>query len=172
MSRGLGIVERAIAAAIAECQRRDGEADEFCRLAGRELPPRPVMVRPRDVWLQIEPDVWKEATIRHPSKAQTKAITRAMHSFVRKFPQFALISGTGRGHLCLYERGDPLSAMWATLNAASAGLITLDIAQTALKHLQAGRNEPFVTGRKKDCSTQDMTRYRGRTFRDISLPRE
>src|SRR5262249_11496583 len=49
----------------------------------------------------------------HPKNAtpaQRKAVIRAMHSFVRKFPQYAVGGGKGPGRLFLYEPGDPLSA--------------------------------------------------------------
>jgi hypothetical protein len=48
-----------------------------------------------------------------PSNAQRKSMIRALHSFVRKFPQYALMGGTGRKSLLLYEPGDPVSAAWA-----------------------------------------------------------
>ena len=49
----------------------------------------------------------------HPKNAtpaQRKAVIRAMHSFVRKFPQYAIGGGKGRGRQIIYEPGDPLSA--------------------------------------------------------------
>lgn len=51
-----------------------------------------------------------------PTLAQRNAVTRAMHSFVRKHQQYALMGGQGRRALHLYDTGDPLSVMWAKLN--------------------------------------------------------
>ena len=48
--------------------------------------------------------------------AQRKAVSRAMHSFVRKHPQYALTGGQGRKRLYLYEPSDPLSTMWAKMS--------------------------------------------------------
>jgi hypothetical protein len=38
---------------------------------------------------------------------------RAMHSFVAKYPQYALMGGMGRKPLYLYELDDPKSIAWA-----------------------------------------------------------
>jgi hypothetical protein len=51
-----------------------------------------------------------------PTMAQRKSVTRAMRSFVRKFPRYALIGGRGRKMLYLYELADPVSVMWAKLS--------------------------------------------------------
>ena len=62
---------------------------------------------------------------------------RAMHSFVRKFPEYGLIGGKGRaGGLYLYERNDPQSAMAAKLRAQTRYFVPLDKARVALDHLQ------------------------------------
>ncbi len=50
-------------------------------------------------------------------KAARKAAVRAMHSFVRKFPQYGLMGGKGRSKLYLYDRTDPISVRWAQLNS-------------------------------------------------------
>jgi hypothetical protein len=55
-----------------------------------------------------------------------------VHSFVRKFPQYGLISGVGRGRLALYERRDELNAMWAKLNNQHRSLVTMDTPNTRL----------------------------------------
>jgi hypothetical protein len=52
-----------------------------------------------------------------PTLAQRKAVTRAMRNFVRKHPQYALTGGQGRRELYLYDTADPVSVMWAKLNA-------------------------------------------------------
>ena len=67
-----------------------------------------------------------------PSLAQRKAVTQAMHSFVRKFPQYALIGGHGRKRLFLYEPADPLSAMWAKLRVEHREFVSRSEAQQAL----------------------------------------
>jgi hypothetical protein len=58
------------------------------------------------------------STHEEPTRARRKAVVRAMHSFVRKFPADALVGGKGRGILYLYEVADPLSAFWACLSVA------------------------------------------------------
>ncbi|HZZ23240.1 MAG TPA: hypothetical protein VFE60_12000 [Roseiarcus sp.] len=97
------------------------------------------------VWRQLNPmpmnpqDCWKR-----PTEAQMKAAKRALHSFVRKFPQYGVVSGRGgRGGLYLYERGDKLSAMWAKLNSQTSRYVNLDNARSALAHAEARCNEPF-----------------------------
>jgi len=62
---------------------------------------------------------------------------RHVHSFVRRFPQYGLISGVGRGRLALYERRDELNAMWAKLNNQHRSLATMDHAKHALEQLKA-----------------------------------
>jgi hypothetical protein len=59
-----------------------------------------------------------------PSTAQRKAMVRALHSFVRKFPQYALMGGKGRKTLLLYEPGDPVSVAWAT-SMLSASFVSM-----------------------------------------------
>jgi hypothetical protein len=73
---------------------------------------------------------WDGREIETPSRSQLNSAIRAMHSFVRKFPQYGLISGVGRGRLAIYERGDELSAMWAKLNNQHRSLVTVDHANT------------------------------------------
>jgi hypothetical protein len=51
-----------------------------------------------------------------PSRARRKAVTRAMHSFVRRYQQFAITGGQGRRELYLYEADDPVSVKWAQMN--------------------------------------------------------
>jgi hypothetical protein len=48
--------------------------------------------------------------------AQGNAVSRAMHSFVRKHQQYALAGGRGRKSLYLYDTADPVSVMWAKLS--------------------------------------------------------
>jgi hypothetical protein len=41
-----------------------------------------------------------------------------MHSFVEKFPQYALLGGKGRKALYLYEQADPESVAWAQMGVS------------------------------------------------------
>jgi len=50
-----------------------------------------------------------------PSSAQIKACTRAMHSFIRKFSQYALTSRRSRRGIVLYEITDRVSVLWAEM---------------------------------------------------------
>ena len=46
---------------------------------------------------------------RHPTRAEYVSTLRAMHSFVRKFPKYALIGGKGGTPLVLYDTSYPQS---------------------------------------------------------------
>jgi hypothetical protein len=71
---------------------------------------------------------------------QVKAAKRAMNTFVRKFPEYGLMTPKGgRGKLTLYERGDKLSAMWAKLSSQSGEHVTIADARAALAHAEAWR---------------------------------
>ena len=99
MSRGLGHIERTIAAEIERAK------------SGRDSYGNPVNETSQSIAL---------ACFRsNGRKVSRRAATGAMHSFVRKHPQFALTGGRGRKPLMLYEPGDPLSAMRAKLAAAA-----------------------------------------------------
>jgi len=56
-----------------------------------------------------------------PSPAQIKACTRAMHSFIRKFPQYALTSRRSRKGIVLYEITDRVSVLWAEMRMETRG---------------------------------------------------
>lgn len=128
MSRGLGRLERGILAAIEKHKARDGlafvapeilakmKADPNWRCHVEELRrPSPTLFNTVYLHNLCHPRPVSEP-YRALTLAQRKAIVRAMHSFVRKFPQYALIGGKGReAVLWLYEPGDPLSKIWAEL---------------------------------------------------------
>jgi hypothetical protein len=50
-----------------------------------------------------------------PTIAQQKAVSRALRSIVRKYPQYALTGGNGTKRLVIYEPADPLSVIGAQL---------------------------------------------------------
>ena len=59
-------------------------------------------------------------TLAADAATSRKAMARALHSFVRKFPHYALRGGLGRHHLLvLYDPADELSERWASLSANS-----------------------------------------------------
>ena len=58
-----------------------------------------------------------------PSRAQKLAVSRAMNSFVRKFPQFALMGGQGRKRLYLYDTTNPESIAWAKASVKSRKMV-------------------------------------------------
>jgi hypothetical protein len=61
------------------------------------------------------------------AETSRKAMARALHSFVRKFPRYALQGGLGRHHaLVLYDPGDELSARWASLSVNSRDPVTVE----------------------------------------------
>jgi hypothetical protein len=67
-----------------------------------------------------------------PTTAERKAVTRAMRSFVRKFPQYALTGSKERKMLYLYEPADPISAMWAKLSVERPKFVSRSEAMAAL----------------------------------------
>ena len=104
MSKGLGVIERAI---LAEIEQRDRHSGKRCTM----------LVNSWSLSCALLPDSLLTLQRMEPSRALRQAVVRAMHSFVRKFPQYALIGGQGHRVLYLYEPADPLSALWARLNA-------------------------------------------------------
>ena len=120
MSRGLGTLERAIIARIEKCRRRDAEEDGYYAQTGAEPPTKPVLVTAGALWFDINNPGYRYQTheTHRPAKgateAQLKAAKRAMHSFVRKFPQYGVMSAKGgRGRLCtstLQPRQQPADA--------------------------------------------------------------
>jgi hypothetical protein len=148
VSRGPGYIERAIAVCIAECTKKMVSDTEYERLSGGKKKRKTVLVRPWTVYHACGfcpcpiPNNWR------PSESQHKAVARAMRSFVRKFPQYAVL-GRRSGTLCLYEAADPLSEMWARLCSQRQMHVAMVDAQMALEHKQARRNERFVISQKK-----------------------
>jgi hypothetical protein len=63
-----------------------------------------------------------------------KAMARALHSFVRKFPHYALQGGVGRHHaLILYDPADLVSERWASLSASSRHPVTKEQALRSIE---------------------------------------
>jgi len=83
--------------------------------ARKRSPPRPVQVVSRG----LIRDLFGPAAFQPflPTPAQRNTVARAMRSFVRKHPQYALTSGQGRRELYLYDATDAESVMWAKMNA-------------------------------------------------------
>jgi hypothetical protein len=100
MSRGLGRIGRAITHEI-ELAR------QFNRFLGR------AGIVEISSWNLLYNVYGKPGATLIPTPAQRKAVTRAMHGFVRRHPEFALVGGQGRTMLYLYELGDPLSVSGA-----------------------------------------------------------
>src|SRR6187401_1804044 len=96
MSRGLGSIERFI---LDQVSKVDENGKKRVVLERGTLLARDYYM-PEDVRNQWESWRWE------PSNAQRKAMTRALHSFVRKFPEYGLMGGNGRKTLILYERAD------------------------------------------------------------------
>ena len=122
MSRGLGRIERAILRNIEDTYHpRHG------------LGPSSVRVSSWGVVCDVfkPPDSWNFGW--SPTVAQCKAVSRAMHSFVRKHPQYALMGGQGRKRLWLYELADPISVMWTKLTVERRKSVSRSEAQAALR---------------------------------------
>jgi hypothetical protein len=129
MSRGPGRIERAIFERIWKAAT-GGSLGE----------PMPVRVRPWDVLLDLYRPADDYAHRWNPNQAtpaQRKAVVRAMHSFVRKHPGYALTGGKGRKELILYEISDPESVMWARLTVERRGFVSLVDVRAALKDSDA-----------------------------------
>jgi hypothetical protein len=130
MSRGLGKVERYI---LGEIERAKNPRDA-------RFGPTPVRIRTWDVlyvFRPLEANTGSCWSAQDAPAAQRKAVVRAMHSFVRKFPQFALMGGQGRKQLVLYEAGDPLSEMWARLTVERREFVPIMEARAALRELDS-----------------------------------
>jgi hypothetical protein len=108
MSRGSGHIERSIQSLIE--RMRTNERSRTAVLINSWVIVGEVF-RPRSLFMRD----WHW----QPTVAQRKAVARAMHSFVHKFPQFALLGGQGRKKLYLYDTTDPDSVLWAQMTLAS-----------------------------------------------------
>jgi hypothetical protein len=105
-----GKIERAIAAEIARDTRINRSGEKGSVLIRSDSLITELYAPPDPVWGKgVRDGNWK------PAPAQRKAVTRAMHSFVRKHQQYALTGGQGRRQLYLYDTADPVSVMWAKL---------------------------------------------------------
>jgi hypothetical protein len=69
------------------------------------------------------------------TKAQRLSVTRAMHSYVRKHPRFALTGGQGRKRLFLYDTTDPKSVDWARASVAARRVVALCEVKAVLQKL-------------------------------------
>jgi hypothetical protein len=124
MSRGLGRIERAILASIASSKQmainraQKPSVVVEATIIGGEVQRPGFSLKYDDSSVHIT--AW---TLAHecfgpphpheldwrPSRAQIKACMRAMHSIVRKFPQYAIIPRRGPKGIVLYEIADPVS---------------------------------------------------------------
>jgi hypothetical protein len=116
MSRGLGRIERVIAAEIAS----DAAYPMAVHLSSGRL--AIAVYRPQDDF----------GGTGRCTLAQGKAVSRAMHSFVRKHQQYALAGGRGRKSLYLYDIADPVSVMWAKLSVKHRRSVPQSEAREAL----------------------------------------
>ncbi len=66
-----------------------------------------------------------------------KAMSRAFHSFLRKFPRYALQGGLGRHHaLVLYDPADEVSVRWASMSVNSREPVTIEQALRSFERSQ------------------------------------
>lgn len=105
MSKGLGSIEAAILEVVKRHTRSYRNMPGFYR----RNHPLDLCVTVRDIAFTAYPD-WYDKPAgggyrRLPTTpAQRKAITRALHSFVRKHPQYVLTGGKGRAPMRLQTR--------------------------------------------------------------------
>jgi hypothetical protein len=141
MSRGLGRIERYI-------------LSEVEMAADPDMGPGTVLLNSAGL-----AQGWKDVEV---AEAQRKAVTRAMHSFVRKHPRYALAGGKGRGRLFLYEPGDPLSAKWLQMHLdpkrRRGKRITIRAANAAL---EAAPEAPATPGRPPLSYFQSLLEPKG-----------
>jgi hypothetical protein len=123
MNKDLGPIERYIAAEVAKAKMSPCSTDRSVLLLSSRTLACSCPLFDRD-------PSGRQWTL---SAHQRQAIVRAMHSFVRKYPKFALIGGKGRKQLYLYEPGDPLSALWAKMNVESRISVPCSEARVALE---------------------------------------
>jgi hypothetical protein len=133
MSRGLGRIERAILAEIEKGRTPKGVGEPLGAhvSSGQLFFACYPEARPAGGWH------WPE-----PTEAQRKAVWRAMHAIVRKFPQYALMGGKGQTPLWLYEPADPFSTLWAELAVKLGGFVPMMDA----KALAEGREPSYALG--------------------------
>jgi|SRR6516162_3133395 len=127
MSRGLGRIERWIEAEIIAK-----------KVKGRSVHADSLGLAYNYKDYKSDPPDWK------PSLAQRGAVVRAMHSYVRKFPQYALMGGKGRKMLYLYEPSDPVSTIWAMLSVERHGFVSDSVAREYLN--KVSNPDPWQTG--------------------------
>lgn len=105
MSRGLGRIERAILDQIERTK-------QYAAQHGDEFPVHITAHGLAHACFGPSPHVWGWT----PQRTHIKACTRAMHSIVRKFPQYAVTGRRSRRRVILYEAADPLGVLWAQMN--------------------------------------------------------
>jgi hypothetical protein len=127
MSRGLGRIERAIAAEIAGAARHPNPMS--VHIGSHQLTDS--VYRPQE---NSGAGFGKAGTKWdwEPNLVQRKAVARAMHSFVRKHQQYALAGGLGHKSLYLYDTADPVSVMWAKLSVKHRRFVSQSEAKKAL----------------------------------------
>jgi hypothetical protein len=119
VSKGLGRVERIIFAEVNQRDPRTGEKPT-------------VLLNSWTLSMDHRLPGYESRLDWTPSRSRRKAVVRAMHSFVCKFPEYALVGGQGRGILYLYDASDPLSAFWARLSVAR-GFVSRSEAQQLME---------------------------------------
>jgi hypothetical protein len=139
VSRGLGRIEQAILRAI-EKHKVDSRGA-----------PIPLRLTSWHLVSECFPELFSTTTWSHPppTLAQQKTISRAMHSLVRKFPEYALMGGNGRKRLCLYEPADPMSVLWARLAVERSDFVSLldvHMLARAIADAQLSRRGWFLGG--------------------------
>jgi hypothetical protein len=63
--------------------------------------------------VSVKPVCLRSAELAADAVTTRQAMARALHSFVRKFPEYAINGGSGRHALVLYEPADKISRQWA-----------------------------------------------------------
>jgi hypothetical protein len=133
MSKGLGRIERHIQDKI-KARRKASVL-----ISSRQVLDvfQPSSVRPSNVIDIFGASSWLDW---EPSRAQRLSAVRAMHSFVRKYPRYALLGGQGQKLLFLYDTTDTRSVRWAQASVLSKWSVPLRSVNRVLKSLE--KNTP------------------------------
>lgn len=144
MSRGPGIIERAIIKEISKTND-DGTPCQVLLSSGTLA------------YTVFKPSGWSwnwKSTL-----SQRKSITRAMRGFCRNSNRYALAGGKGRMALYLFDTADKVSVQWARLQTADR-LTAVKAAASSSRTTKGGRrivgkNRPFICRQDAIASLAD-----------------
>jgi len=88
-----------------------------------------------------------------------KSMARSMHSFVRKYPRYAVQGGIGRTHhLILYERSDSaptVATIWSPTSDRIGPFATMDEVYQDRSRVTEFAHKSAITGKRFDSTTKN-----------------